>query len=196
VIPLLLSVNARKPLKATCILRQITLHVHSLLPGQLSAVEFTRRCLRHILPKGFVKARYYGGFSNTKRKSYIERCRQLPGLADDQSPSGHEPQLATDSAIAQPFRFRDDPSKGIAIRIEAQTGDVGDSFESHCRSTSNRGQIPAWHVADKPVGGRDGCRNHDGPSCYIAIFDRPSLAIAQVPGQSPSEKPFGSEDGR
>jgi hypothetical protein len=127
--------------------------------------------------------------SGSPTSNAAANCRALPT-------TNHQAVTNHNSPPIQPFRFRDDPSKGIAILIEAQTGDVGDSFESHCRSTSNRGEIPAWHVAGKPVGGRDGCRNHDGPSCYIAIFDRPSLAIAQVPAQSPSEKPFGSEDGR
>jgi hypothetical protein len=34
----------------------------------LRAEEFIRRFLQHVLPKGFVKVRYYGFFSSGKRK--------------------------------------------------------------------------------------------------------------------------------
>ena len=51
-----------------------------MVPEQLPAVEFTRRWSLHILPKGFVKVRHYGGFSNTKRKSYLACCRESLGL--------------------------------------------------------------------------------------------------------------------
>lgn len=44
---------------------------------ELPAVEFTRRWALHILPKGFVKVRSYGGFSNQHRADYLARCCQL-----------------------------------------------------------------------------------------------------------------------
>ena len=47
----------------------------------LDGVEFVRRWSMHILPKGFVKVRRYGGFSNRRREVYLELCRQLLGLA-------------------------------------------------------------------------------------------------------------------
>jgi Putative transposase len=46
----------------------------------LDGVEFVRRWSLHILPKGFVKVRRYGGFSNRNREAYLELCRQLLGL--------------------------------------------------------------------------------------------------------------------
>jgi len=43
----------------------------------LSTDEFMRRWCLHILPKGFTKSRFYGGWSNTRRESYLERCSHL-----------------------------------------------------------------------------------------------------------------------
>jgi len=43
------------------------------LPG----VEFVRRFLLHVLPKGFVKIRYYGLLANRNKKAKLEICRKL-----------------------------------------------------------------------------------------------------------------------
>jgi len=46
----------------------------------LSAFEFIRRFLLHILPDGFVKIRHYGIFSNRNRKTKLRRCQQVLGV--------------------------------------------------------------------------------------------------------------------
>ena len=46
-------------------------------PYTLPGVEFTRRWSLHILPKGFVKSRCFGGYSCRKREAYLGRCREL-----------------------------------------------------------------------------------------------------------------------
>lgn len=43
----------------------------------VTAIEFIRRFLLHILPDRFVKVRYYGFLSNSIRKKKIERVREL-----------------------------------------------------------------------------------------------------------------------
>jgi len=43
----------------------------------LNADEFIRRFLLHVLPKGFMKIRYFGFLSNIKKKEYIPIIRQL-----------------------------------------------------------------------------------------------------------------------
>jgi hypothetical protein len=43
----------------------------------LDAVEFLRRFLMHVPPKGFVRIRSYGFLGNRKRKTKLERARQL-----------------------------------------------------------------------------------------------------------------------
>lgn len=43
----------------------------------LSGVEFTRRFLMHVLPKGFVKIRSYGLLANRNKKTKLALCRKL-----------------------------------------------------------------------------------------------------------------------
>jgi hypothetical protein len=45
------------------------------LPG----VEFVRRYLLHVLPRGLVRIRYYGLLSNRCRRHHLARCRALIG---------------------------------------------------------------------------------------------------------------------
>ena len=43
----------------------------------MEGVEFIRRFLIHILPKGFVKNRHYGLLANRNKKTKLELCRKL-----------------------------------------------------------------------------------------------------------------------
>lgn len=45
----------------------------------VEGVEFIRRFLMHVLPKGFTKIRYYGLLSNRNKKKLIPLCRNLLG---------------------------------------------------------------------------------------------------------------------
>ena len=47
----------------------------------LSADEFLRRFLLHVLPKGLVRIRHFGFFANRRRETALARCRQLLGAA-------------------------------------------------------------------------------------------------------------------
>ena len=55
----------------------------------LSADEFIRRFLLHVLPVGFQRIRYYGFLGNRYRKEKLEQCRHLLGMAapDEQANS-------------------------------------------------------------------------------------------------------------
>jgi hypothetical protein len=44
---------------------------------RLSAAEFLRRWLQHVLPVGFVKVRHYGLLANRRRAAHLQRCRRL-----------------------------------------------------------------------------------------------------------------------
>ncbi len=46
---------------------------------RLSAYEFSRRFLLHVLPRGFVRIRYFGFMANFRRRESLELCRQLIG---------------------------------------------------------------------------------------------------------------------
>lgn len=59
----------------------------------LGAVEFLRRFLMHVLPKGFVRIRHYGFLANCHRTERLARCRELlakrcasPGAAAGDAP--------------------------------------------------------------------------------------------------------------
>jgi hypothetical protein len=43
----------------------------------LAAVEFLRRFVQHVLPKGFVKIRHYGLLANAEREARLALCRRL-----------------------------------------------------------------------------------------------------------------------
>jgi len=50
----------------------------------LSAVEFLRRFLQHVLPYRFVRVRYYGLYHSSKRKDR-DLCRQLMGSSEKEA---------------------------------------------------------------------------------------------------------------
>ena len=58
----------------------------------LSADEFIRRFLLHVLPEGFHRIRYYGFLGNRYRKEKLEQCRHLLGMI------GLEPGSSTEVA--------------------------------------------------------------------------------------------------
>ncbi len=43
----------------------------------LDAVEFLRRFVRHVLPKGFMKIRHYGLLASRHREAKLQQCRRL-----------------------------------------------------------------------------------------------------------------------
>jgi hypothetical protein len=57
----------------------------------LSAGEFIRRFLLHVLPDGFQRIRYYGFLGNRYRKEKLERCRRLLGMPAPASPTSEPP---------------------------------------------------------------------------------------------------------
>jgi hypothetical protein len=46
-------------------------------PLPLKGLEFIRRFLMHVLPKGFVKIRHYGILANRNKKTKLARCKRL-----------------------------------------------------------------------------------------------------------------------
>jgi hypothetical protein len=52
---------------------------------KLSRVEFIRRFLLHILPKGFRRIRYYGFLANCKRKTALVKCFEVLGIKEKAS---------------------------------------------------------------------------------------------------------------
>jgi hypothetical protein len=77
----------------------------------VTAEEFIRRFLQHVLPKGFVKVRYYGFFSHGNRH-LLHKIRQL--LASPGTARPADPQLA--NPISQDRALRC-PTCGKAMRL-------------------------------------------------------------------------------
>ena len=57
----------------------------------LSAVEFTRRFLLHVLPRGFVRIRHYGFLANRLRQEKLALCKRLLGERRDPLTSSGSP---------------------------------------------------------------------------------------------------------
>jgi len=68
-------------------------HNHRQETMTLSAEEFIRRFLIHVLPDGFQRIRYYGFLSNRHREEKLVLCRQLLGMpvVDPQTAPGDQP---------------------------------------------------------------------------------------------------------
>ena len=66
----------------------------------LATEEFIRRFLQHILPKGWVKVRYYGFFSPGQRQRLAQLRQRLGGLQAPESLPPTEPLETRDPAAA------------------------------------------------------------------------------------------------
>ncbi len=65
-------------------------------PMTLSAVEFLRRFLLHVLPTGFVRIRHYGILANRHRQEKLALCRRLLHAASrEAAPAPTTPVLGT-----------------------------------------------------------------------------------------------------
>jgi len=70
--------------------------------------EFTRRFLLHVLPKGFVRIRYYGFLANAGRVRLLARCRLALGQIHSQAHGKSQPDDAMESfldLLPQPTRL-------------------------------------------------------------------------------------------
>jgi len=66
----------------------------------VSADEFLRRFLLHVLPKGLVRIRHFGLFANRRRSAEIQRCRQLLGATARTDPTDAANQLRCPACFA------------------------------------------------------------------------------------------------
>jgi len=73
----------------------------------LSADEFIRRFLLHVLPNGFQRIRYYGFLGNRYRKQKLDQCRRLLGM-----PNGTEPT----NTAEKDYQDRYEELTGISLR--------------------------------------------------------------------------------
>lgn len=81
-------------------------------------VEFVRRWSLHILPKGFTRSRFYGGWSNTRRKDYSKSCEELSPI------SAKVPEVTTKLLAEEedsPGTSKKCPKCECAMEIESST---------------------------------------------------------------------------
>jgi hypothetical protein len=74
-------------------------HGHAEKTMALDAVEFIRRFLLHVLPRGFVHIRHYGFLANRSREEKLPLCRRL--IAASREVSATEEKPTTDSRSAE-----------------------------------------------------------------------------------------------
>ncbi len=81
----------------------------------LTGSEFIRRFLLHVLPKGFVRIRYFGYLANRQRQEKLELCRRLVGEAA---------LPASDEACHEPTTVAGDEPAEIVVCPACQQGRV------------------------------------------------------------------------
>lgn len=69
---------------------------------RLSADEFLRRFVQHVLPRGFVKVRHYGLLANKNRDERLDECRKLLLVVNGTTPTGDTPRSRPDSNPIEP----------------------------------------------------------------------------------------------
>lgn len=65
------------------------------VPRRLSGRSFMQRWCLHILPKGFTKTRWYGGYHGTNKSKYLQLCRQLLSISEEETAEQTEPADTT-----------------------------------------------------------------------------------------------------
>jgi hypothetical protein len=92
----------------------------------LSAMEFMRRFLLHVLPPSFVRIRHFGFLANRCKTRRLEQCRRLLGARPSEPPP---------DARALPERVRQ------LTGVDLQTFTLGGD---RSQGTYSRGQMEAW----------------------------------------------------
>lgn len=88
---------------------QVTFRVKNYRDGRqretltLPGAEFVRRFLLHVLPRGFMRVRYYGLLANTQRATYLPHCRELLGVTPSAEPA-EDPNHAHQATDTQRIR--------------------------------------------------------------------------------------------
>ena len=88
----------------------------------------------HILPKGFVKSRCFGGFSCRQRQTYLGRCRTLLG-AERTAPASAETAAA---------REESEPTRRCP-RCQTPMTRISEGQRVSWRKVLNGPHCPAWY---------------------------------------------------
>jgi hypothetical protein len=86
----------------------------------LSGSEFIRRFLLHVLPKGFMRIRYFGYLANRQRQEKLALCRRLVGEV---------PLPTIDEACHEPTAAARDAPADIVVCPACQQGSLRIIFQ-------------------------------------------------------------------
>ena len=99
---------------------------------ELDALEFIRRFLLHVVPKGFMRIRHYGLLANCHRRKKLQRCRQQLGVSASDK-SGDEQMLmeVTDKPCETENTGRQCPEcgRGQMVIVETFEATTDNSFD-------------------------------------------------------------------
>ncbi len=85
----------------------------------LTAVEFLRRFLLHLLPSQFVRIRHYGFLANCHRADKLARCRKLLKVMVTEAPAEPPAEQAVEGELKEEHGFRRCPACGGQMRVVA-----------------------------------------------------------------------------
>lgn len=130
-------------------------------PFPLTGREFVRRWALHILPKGYIRSRAYGGFSYSKRGKYLALCRKLlPAAATEAEPppdAATEPEAPPD---AEGEADKDEPQVKECPRCQAAMIDIRLGPRASWKDIfANHAKCPIWYAPFAPyprIRGPDG----------------------------------------
>jgi hypothetical protein len=83
----------------------------------LTAIEFLRRFLLHILPAGFVRIRHYGFLANRVCREKLALCRALLGVETMPEPAASEPSIESTGTIEEVPAANACPSCGVGRMV-------------------------------------------------------------------------------
>jgi hypothetical protein len=114
----------------------------------LSAQEFIRRVLQHVLPRGFVKVRYYGYLSPGRRPTLASLRQQLEGAGTGQSTSLGGGDKETQTAGQPPQHLMARSAAPLAVRSCSYAKSSSSRNVSHPeqRGREHNG-FPSWGTA-------------------------------------------------
>jgi len=83
----------------------------------LTAVEFLRRFLLHLVPSHFVRIRHYGFLANRHRAEKLVRCRELLGVPLSETPAEPAAEPVVNGEVNDEHDSRQCPACGGQMRI-------------------------------------------------------------------------------
>jgi hypothetical protein len=141
-----------------------------LVEKELWGPEFVRRWAMHILPKGFVRSRRYGGYHTTQSQAYLARCRELLPPSDDETEDVRE--------LLNQFRPYSGETASTNVRIAKLPWSARPTYVVRVGSKSSSATSTETHRSTFPFTTSTYADHHRGPLADVAsllppCFDNP-----------------------